>query len=450
MQKYICIILLTLCLGHAGAVDFTVNTEFDTIDDVPGDGFCEDPNQLCSLRAAIMEANHLPGLDRVFLPQAMTFTLTQPAPMPVDGESGGDLDITDDIVISAVNGEDLIGHFEQMPVIDGNDTHRVFEIWNTVDTAVFFSVHVTGGNAGPTGWGGAFAVAGISGDFVLENVKVSNNSAQSGGAIYSIANRTTVALSELSYNQMTSVASSTYTGPAIHKAAGELVIINSSIHHNGLAPGIDACRPAVDFFNTTAQARVINSVISSNGALEIDPPQCIDALRVQNGSVDIINSTFDGNGGRGLVFFDFEPDAFQFELFMRHSILANNTLADCGTITNGVINMGDANGGHNIVGDGSCALPVAAGNLNSTDPLLSRLVPGFAQSAHFLVNIPLPCSPAIDAGNPLAHDPGNRNTCEENDVRLLERPLNHNGGPQARCDIGAVELLDVIFASNFD
>ena len=52
----------------AQAVVFTVDSTVDAVDAVPGDGICADASGACTLRAAIHEANVLPGADVVEVP----------------------------------------------------------------------------------------------------------------------------------------------------------------------------------------------------------------------------------------------------------------------------------------------------------------------------------------------------------------------------------------------
>ena len=54
---------------------FTVNTAVDSIDAFPGDGVARDSFGRTSLRAAVMEANALPGADTIILP-AGTYALS--------------------------------------------------------------------------------------------------------------------------------------------------------------------------------------------------------------------------------------------------------------------------------------------------------------------------------------------------------------------------------------
>jgi CSLREA domain-containing protein len=67
----------------------------DAPDGVPGDGVCETlpGNGICTLRAAVIEANARPGIDGIVVPTGI-YNLTRPG----DDASAlnGDLDITDD------------------------------------------------------------------------------------------------------------------------------------------------------------------------------------------------------------------------------------------------------------------------------------------------------------------------------------------------------------------
>ena len=78
---------------------FVVDSTADEPDATPGDGVCAStPSGKCTLRAAIMEANALPGADSVVLPSG-TYT-TQIGGSTAYGEDAGakgDLDITDDL-----------------------------------------------------------------------------------------------------------------------------------------------------------------------------------------------------------------------------------------------------------------------------------------------------------------------------------------------------------------
>jgi CSLREA domain-containing protein len=113
------------------AADFIVNSTNDAVDNNTGDGICAAASGSCTLRAAIMQANALAGADTISVP-AGTYQLTisgvdercddanpDPTPCTIDGTTGayvpvitwdaskGDLDITDDVVITGA-GADLV------------------------------------------------------------------------------------------------------------------------------------------------------------------------------------------------------------------------------------------------------------------------------------------------------------------------------------------------------
>jgi CSLREA domain-containing protein len=84
--------------AHAAA--FTVNNTSDAVDATPGDGVCATApgNGVCTLRAAIQEANALPGDDTITVP-AGTYTLTIPGRDEYFAATG-DFNITSNITIN--------------------------------------------------------------------------------------------------------------------------------------------------------------------------------------------------------------------------------------------------------------------------------------------------------------------------------------------------------------
>ncbi|MCA1816083.1 MAG: CSLREA domain-containing protein [Acidobacteria bacterium] len=64
----------------ASAATFTVNSLGDTSDATPGDGACADASGACTLRAAIREANALPGNDTINFSVTGTINLTGALP----------------------------------------------------------------------------------------------------------------------------------------------------------------------------------------------------------------------------------------------------------------------------------------------------------------------------------------------------------------------------------
>ncbi|MEZ5164952.1 MAG: pentapeptide repeat-containing protein [Acidimicrobiales bacterium] len=84
---------------HQNGTVFAVDTTADTVDVVPGDGVCADAGGACSLRAAVMEANALPGVEEIRLVDGAEYTLTIPEGT-TDTAATGDLDITSPVVMT--------------------------------------------------------------------------------------------------------------------------------------------------------------------------------------------------------------------------------------------------------------------------------------------------------------------------------------------------------------
>jgi uncharacterized repeat protein (TIGR01451 family)/CSLREA domain-containing protein len=99
---------------------FIVNSTDDNVDARPGDRLCEVRlgGGICTLRAAIMEANYLPSDDTIILPSS-TYTLTISGNKE-DDSTTGDLDVTGDLSI--------LGADAATTIIDANQLDRVFEM----------------------------------------------------------------------------------------------------------------------------------------------------------------------------------------------------------------------------------------------------------------------------------------------------------------------------------
>ena len=149
--------------AQAAAV-FTVNTNIiDVVDANPGDGVCDavPPKNVCTLRAAIEEANALPGADEIILPPN-TYLLTIVA----------ELTITDNLTIT--------GGGASTTIIDGNKSvrpnTRVLGI-SSGDTVSVSGVTIRNGEA--TLGGGVVN----DGTLTLTNSAVIGNTAVQGGGI---------------------------------------------------------------------------------------------------------------------------------------------------------------------------------------------------------------------------------------------------------------------------
>lgn len=195
--------VFTIFLSSAvQAATFVVNTTNDTQDATPGDGNCADAGGMCSLRAAISEANALAGDDIITLP-AGTYTQALVAANE-DLNAGGDWDIRANLTI---NGAGAATTILQAAATPGTATERVMESPLTTSIVFINGVTLRHGNktglaANATRGGGirnvgtmtltdcivtlnnASGAGGVRNErtITLNNVTVSNNACNNGGA----------------------------------------------------------------------------------------------------------------------------------------------------------------------------------------------------------------------------------------------------------------------------
>ena len=123
---------LSLATVPANAIDatvrFQVNTTADLIDDNTADRKCHTSANTCSLRAAIMQANHLEtnGETRIDVGPGL-YTLTLPVMMDgYDGEDRGDLNLT--VPLESSQKTFISGAGAAATIIDGNHSDTVLGI----------------------------------------------------------------------------------------------------------------------------------------------------------------------------------------------------------------------------------------------------------------------------------------------------------------------------------
>jgi CSLREA domain-containing protein len=110
--KFLIVILcsalaILLLTRPALATIYTVNSTLDLPDGNTGDGMCATapPGSVCTLRAAVMQANAHTGPDYITMPSG-TYVLTR---VGVDATAVlGDLDVTDDLIIEGGGGTTII------------------------------------------------------------------------------------------------------------------------------------------------------------------------------------------------------------------------------------------------------------------------------------------------------------------------------------------------------
>ena len=123
------LLALTSASDSEAIVTYAVNSTLDE-PDAANDGLCmSTPSGVCSVRAAVMQTNQLPGKDIMDVPAGF-YQLTI-AGSGEDFAATGDLDILDDVKIDGASG---------IATIDGGDLDRVFDIdpiTNNLDVEIY-------------------------------------------------------------------------------------------------------------------------------------------------------------------------------------------------------------------------------------------------------------------------------------------------------------------------
>ena len=252
------------------AATFVVNSAADFDDANPGDGICETGpgNGVCTLRAAIEEAESLPGPDTIkfdaSLPSPTTFLLSK-----------GHLEITSDLTI--------IGRGSASTIIDGDGSATGDRVLLTEGTSAFAvsisGVTVQGGTSSSVG---AIAVTRSDTTVHLFDVSVIQNT---GGGILSSGTLT------LDHCHVSGNSNLSYGGGISNY--GTLTVIASVIQGNssgGYGGGLSTQ-------DLNAEATLIDCEVTLNSAAGGG------GVYVSEGTADFVNSTvgenhatYDGGG----------------------------------------------------------------------------------------------------------------------------------------------------------
>ncbi|MCH7699166.1 MAG: CSLREA domain-containing protein [Chloroflexi bacterium] len=340
------------------AASFTVNSTDDATDANPGNGICATANAACTLRAAIREANDLPGAVLITVP-AGTYVV------------GDRLAIDGSITINGAGAASTI--------IDGDAQNQVIAVYG--GTVAISGVTLQNGLAGFHG-GGLYVeqdtVVTLNNSVVKDNVATYN-----AGGIF-VRGMLTMNNSVVSDN-----SSGSTTGGIEVEYTGELVVNNSTItgHQRG---GI----------SSNGLTAINNSTISGNPSTGVG----IGSL----GAAAINNSTIAFNV-RGIVRED------NVTVTVNNTIVANNSSAQCSnSVTSGGHNLSsDTSCGLTGTGDISNTDPLLgplAGNGGLT--LTHALLPGSPAIDAGSGDCPPPDTDQRGFGRPVDGDGDNQATCD--------------------------------------
>jgi hypothetical protein len=324
----------------------------------------------------------------------------------------GDLDAT--LVDLTISGAGMNQTF-----IDGGGIDRIFHI-NQSNLMLEDLTLQNGGDPLSTVLGGAIFFAGNTTEkLILNRVNIQGNRANAAAGIFiagSSGNRAQalVTNSVFTNNSTTDLGMTNRFGSAIFCNSCDLKVNTTTFSYQG--PGGKAVRVE------GGSLEMLNSTVSNNQE---------GGVRSTNGDVLIKFSTFFENGAQDLSFFSFS-DAHVFEV--GYSVLQTSTNNNC--------QSGDLpiSLGYNVTSDSSCDFTMT-GDSQTTDAELGLLTGngGLTQT-----HLPAITSPVINQV-PLSDCLDNMNVALIQDQRGFERPFD------SQCDIGAIEVnTDVIFINGFE
>lgn len=378
--------MTTLQTQASPSATFIVNSTIDAVDANPGDGVCETAvSGECTLRAAVMEANALPGSDSVTLPSG-TFVFSLAGP-DEDSAATGDLDITEDLSITGAGVDNSY--------IDANKLDRVFHSFSGVRFEISHLTIQNGYISSPGGPGGGISNAGT---LTIDNSSVFSNTTYTtpahGGGIYNIG---TLTVTETTIEKNLAQFSD---GGGIY-STGFLYVANSTLNNN-----IIQVSNSGGSIMSTGIAQIVNTTFSQNYQL------------MNFGKMTVQNSTFFEDGVFGGIF-----GSESSVMTLTHTILDGESCDGGGTFISG---------GFNIYDGERCNFN-APGDMIETMPLVGPLADnGGATKTH----APLAGSKAIDTGS--------NALCQSTDQRGIVRPIDGDNDSNAVCDIGAHEFNEEI------
>jgi len=452
--------------------------------DLPGvppltDGHCAAINGKCTLRAAVMEANHPPGNATISLPTG-TFSLTIPAAGP-DDETTGDLNISTTVTIQGAGAGSTI-----IDANGGTTLDRAFSVG--AGAALSLSRVTIRGGAVTTNGGGILNAGRLSLDHSAVISNTVGSPGNDGGGLFTSGQALTVTDSLISGNHANGF------GGGIEGDSGTVTLVRSTIAGNkaeGNGGGLDNATTLSVYSTTIANNTAFNgggvwaegagstillqgTTVSGNSA----SPNAGGGLAQEGGTTNLVNSTFSGNqadvDGGGI--WNSCPCASVVNLY---NVTVTDNQADAnldGSGTGGGV-FNNNNGINTVqpldslIADNwatallihvhirranDCHGPVTSLDFNLIGTTSDCT---FTQSPDDQLNVPAGIGPLQNNGGPawthallpgsLAIDSGALNGCRDQNGTLLATdqrgyPRMANGAGTTRCDIGAFELQRII------
>jgi CSLREA domain-containing protein len=437
------LVLLALALVPARAAagpTFTVNTLADAPDANPGDGACATAQSECSLRAAIMEANHQTDAT-VLVPGGATYTLTIAPGCANDAEECGDLNVTASMTITRTGASpavvDANGLGDRALAVSGqgtvatitgvtfqNASSQFAGVQNRTATLHLVDCRVHACHATVAGGG---ISNGSGGTLTLLRTTVDACTGPAGGGVLNAAGNVTITDSVVSGNEATLAGGGLFQTDNVGTPSSTLVkgslVSGNTAQDGGGVYNASAMGGALTIVNST----ISGNFATRNGAgiyVESSTSSVLSNATVTNNQAD---SDFDGVGEAGGVY-----NAGISGFTVRNGILAGNFA----TIL--------FNGQFYIAHTSECTGPIQTfravlQNYNTqkctpgptftvADPKLGLLAPNGGRTRTHLL---LAGSPAIDLGSGCVDENSDPLVADQ---RGVKRPIG------IACDLGALEL----------
>ena len=404
------------------ATALVVNDTGDANDATIGDGVCATAGGVCTLRAALEEAN-----ARIYCgPVSITFSVTGQINLV-----NGQLFIAHNITLTGPGASQLTVRRSA-----GTPSFRVLQVVGgsvasvsgltisggsvsgsgggiaSAGTLTLTNVVITGNTAIDTARGGGLYVFG--GSIAINSCSINSNSAVNGAGMFIESGAVTLAHSTVAGNN----ASSGIGGGAVNYG-GVLVVINSTISGNSAGSGGGIYTTGGSGVSVT----IINSTISSNTASAGGGIITFGPVTLTNSTV-AGNAATNGNGGGILIF---NPTI----VTLKNTLVAANTVGAGGSGPD--LSGTFASQDYNLIGNtsGAAFTGTTTHNITNVNALLGPLGNNGGPT---LTHALLDCSPALNAGN-------NALALDQNNSPLLtdQRSIGFNRVSNGTVDIGAFE-----------
>lgn len=248
-----------LASARVPTTSFVVNSSLDETD-VLLNGVCQSPSGVCTLRAALMEANAAPGIDTINIP-AGVYTLTITGANE-DATLTGDLDVTEAV---RINGDPT-----GQTIIDGGGLDRVFDVLSSASGQLLEMRDLTIRKGGGSGFAGVRLQSGTQ--VLIEQATITDNvgSGIRNDALLLTLNRVTVVGNSTTglYNtgDTVNISNSTFSdnsganGGGLYTDSGTTSLNNTTIANNIAITGGGLYRTG------SASVAMQNSILADNSA----------------------------------------------------------------------------------------------------------------------------------------------------------------------------------------